>query len=645
MRTVLRNGGRLAGGLILGLAALLAGGSGTALGLSYTVTTTGDAAGECKPVATTCATLREAIEAVNKTPAPPDIINAPAGSITLTLGALPLETAMTIQGAGPGAGTTINANKKSSVITISSTPVKTNTGVTLAQLNLIGGAAERGGAVDATTKGILTLNLEGGTVKGNSAVYGGGIAIETGEDSSINVANETFASNTAEIGGGAIQFEPKTTTLSAIAIFRSTFTENVAGEEGEPGGAGGAIRFEPLGGGSSALNVDESTFANNAALGGPTGGGEGGAIRFEFGISLTARESTFSGNRVTGNGGEGGAIRDESGGENSLLILENSTLAGNSAPGESGEGGAIRYFGEPSVLPERDTALINDTVVGNTVGPAGTGAAIHGAENLHIWNTIITGNTAGGSPGDCNAPALSSDHSLSFGSNSCGLDLSGNPLLGPLANNGGPTLTMMPGEGSAAIDAGDGARCPTNDQRLVARPNDFGTVCDIGAVESGLATGPPGFPYVPPPPNPMPISGSLPPSLTNAVETNTTWRLGHKLAVLSRKRPPVGTTFSFTLNEPASVSLSFTRVLPGRRDKHHCLAETPHNHHRPACARSLAAGTLTVPGHPGTDKVAFQGRISAGAQLRPGHYKVAIRAKNSAGQASQTATLSFTVAG
>ena len=55
------------------------------------------------------------------------------------------------------------------------------------------------------------------------------------------------------------------------------------------------------------------------------------------------------------------------------------------------------------------------------------------------------------------------------------------PLLGPLADNGGPTPTMALLPGSPAIDAGDDSACPPTDQRGVARPQ--GLACDIGAFE------------------------------------------------------------------------------------------------------------------------------------------------------------------
>ncbi len=65
-----------------------------------------------------------------------------------------------------------------------------------------------------------------------------------------------------------------------------------------------------------------------------------------------------------------------------------------------------------------------------------------------------------------------------------------NPLLGPLANNGGPTQTHALLAGSPAIDAGNpatpgsgGNACEATDQRGYARP--AGLACDIGAYEFG----------------------------------------------------------------------------------------------------------------------------------------------------------------
>ena len=80
---------------------------------------------------------------------------------------------------------------------------------------------------------------------------------------------------------------------------------------------------------------------------------------------------------------------------------------------------------------------------------------------------------------------VSLDHNLSSDS-SCSLTGTGdlpntNPLLGPLQDNGGSTLSYELLRGSPAINHGDNARCPPTDQRGIARPQ--AGICDIGAYE------------------------------------------------------------------------------------------------------------------------------------------------------------------
>ena len=70
------------------------------------------------------------------------------------------------------------------------------------------------------------------------------------------------------------------------------------------------------------------------------------------------------------------------------------------------------------------------------------------------------------------------------------------PLLGPLANNGGPTETVALLAGSPAIDAGSetiaGVTIPGVDQRGVARPTtgiDIGAYQSVGLVATPASTG------------------------------------------------------------------------------------------------------------------------------------------------------------
>ncbi|HUH98961.1 MAG TPA: choice-of-anchor Q domain-containing protein, partial [Anaerolineales bacterium] len=67
------------------------------------------------------------------------------------------------------------------------------------------------------------------------------------------------------------------------------------------------------------------------------------------------------------------------------------------------------------------------------------------------------------------------------GDGSCSALLSGDPQLGPLSDNGGPTQTFALLATSPAIDAGNDTFCESTDQRGVARPQ--GAHCDIGAYE------------------------------------------------------------------------------------------------------------------------------------------------------------------
>jgi hypothetical protein len=102
-------------------------------------------------------------------------------------------------------------------------------------------------------------------------------------------------------------------------------------------------------------------------------------------------------------------------------------------------------------------------------------------------------------------------------------------------------------------------------------------------------------------------------------------------------------TFTFGLDQTAKVTLTFTRMAPGRLVKRHCLAPSKRNHRRPRCTRALVAGTLTFVAHAGTNRIRFYGRLSRRTQLKPGSYAVDIVAINGAGRRSPPQRLSFTI--
>jgi hypothetical protein len=135
--------------------------------------------------------------------------------------------------------------------------------------------------------------------------------------------------------------------------------------------------------------------------------------------------------------------------------------------------------------------LVNCTISNNTTNGKGEGICVQG--RLDYENTLIANNPGNG--GDCaiGADAYGKKGTIGTNSNnlvgggSCGLDHSGDPLLGPLADNGGPTWTHALLPDSPAIDAVPVISCtlPT-DQRGAPRPivqTSSDTPCDIGAFE------------------------------------------------------------------------------------------------------------------------------------------------------------------
>jgi hypothetical protein len=78
------------------------------------------------------------------------------------------------------------------------------------------------------------------------------------------------------------------------------------------------------------------------------------------------------------------------------------------------------------------------------------------------------------------------------------------------------------------------------------------------------------------------------PIVSGAGETAKTWRENDALphiTVVKKKRPPIGTAFSFTLNERATVTLSFTQRSGGRKVHGKCVAQTKKNRRKPRCTR------------------------------------------------------------
>ena len=132
------------------------------------------------------------------------------------------------------------------------------------------------------------------------------------------------------------------------------------------------------------------------------------------------------------------------------------------------------------------------------------------------------------------------------------------------------------------------------------------------------------------------------PVLTELAQTHRVWRESGAKATLSARRAPLGTTFSFVLDEQASVELVFSERVAGREVGHRCLAAPDANSRHKACERTVPVGSLPFAAHAGADSVVFGGHLSSSKTLKPGEYVVAVTASNSAG-ISAAHRLSFAI--
>lgn len=133
------------------------------------------------------------------------------------------------------------------------------------------------------------------------------------------------------------------------------------------------------------------------------------------------------------------------------------------------------------------------------------------------------------------------------------------------------------------------------------------------------------------------------PSVSSVKAVPSLFRVGSLLPRISRRRPPVGTTISFTLSEPARTALTFAQPKTGRRVRGRCRSLTRANRRKPRCTIANVRGALTLTGHAGTNRVRFQGRLSRTKRLKPGAYTLTVTAADSAGNASRPRSIHFTI--
>ena len=327
--------------------------------------------------------------------------NLSGGTITLSSGQLEVPgsaQALFVDASDLPDGITINANGSTTGHRV--LEIQPGASATLNGIELTGGAAsgssfpdDRGGAIYNNN---ASLNLNACHLSANSATTSGGGIYSNGADDNIatlSLRSCSLSSNSARFGGGIFSDgrEDGSATLSLIAC---TLFNNAASI------GGGGIYSNGFTGNAAASLTACTLFGNSATS---DGGGilSTGATIFGSGntgyAELNLTSCTLSGNSA---GGSGGGVHSAASNGSAVLRLSDTILAGNTAP----TGSDLREN-----APNAITSAIGNNLL-----------------------TSIAGSNISNSP-----PVE--------------ITLVSDPLLAPLADYGGPTLTMLPLRGSPAI--------------------------------------------------------------------------------------------------------------------------------------------------------------------------------------------------
>ncbi len=318
-----------------------------------------------------------------------------------------------------------------------STGRMTVTNVTLSNNTAAGAAADDGGGGIFNNGGdveiinsLLLRNAATGTAGSGGGTFNLG--------GTLDITGTTFSGNRASRAGGGIEDAAGT----SVVINASTLIGNTTGNA--PGNGGGLHIT-----GAGNVRLDSSTVASNTAS------AEGGGLWNSAVGTLTVNNSTISNNRANGTGPDagGGGVYNDGG----AVTITNATIASNISP--DGAGGGI--FSQMNA----STSVGNSIVATNT---AMQGIDVFGAFTSLGYNLIGTTLDSSGF-----------DESTDKTGTTARLD----PKLGPLADNGGPTLTRALLSGSPAINAGGGSNAPSFDQRGSGFPRVANGQIDIGAFE------------------------------------------------------------------------------------------------------------------------------------------------------------------
>ena len=260
--------------------------------------------------------------------------------------------------------------------------------------------------------------------------------------------------------GGGMLVDDAVVELNRVAI---------EGNRAKYDGGGMYIRHD------ADVTIIDSTVGGNIVT---RSGRDGGGIAV-YKADVTITGSTISGNSARGGGG---GVSSKS----SHVDVVNSTISDNESKGWEGGGG---------FYVERGTVGLDFvTIFDNTSKKSAAGLRNHkGRVDIHA--TILAGNQSS-SRKDCKGRLHSGGFNI-IGSTSLGCSGTSNtdlvpspggsidPILGPIGDNGGPTATHTPLDGSPAIDVvpSSGDECLATDQRGVDRPQPIDGACDAGATD------------------------------------------------------------------------------------------------------------------------------------------------------------------
>jgi hypothetical protein len=345
---------------------------------------------------------------------------------------------------------------------------------------------------------VTTVNLTSGelVIRKNLTIIGPGanrLTVQRStDDLDFRIFHITLSTVTVSISGltisnGRVSFLDDGGGIRSAGVL--TLTECIiSGNQAGPGAGGGGVVNE-----NGTMTITRCTISNNSATGGGTPntpiGPEGGGILNYSGGSLIITNSTISGNScvfdsggIPPSGADGGGV-----GNDGAMTIRNCTITGNSVDGS----GLVTMHGG-GISSDGDLQITSSTIAHNSAsgGTGAFGGGIYGFEPTRTNSSIIALNSAPTGPDFTGGGELQSTGYNIIGNNADAVinsqptDQIGtpaapiDPLLEPLADNGGPTSTHALQSGSPAINRGDPA-APPHDQRGYGRVG----VPDVGAFE------------------------------------------------------------------------------------------------------------------------------------------------------------------